>query len=256
MQHGAKIVAPLKTNILSNFRCTVSSANTVQPGAKFYTMHTKFNANHFDDGAFTQKPTRHNFPDVLFPDGRVMVYDEILELYVDAPVGYKRTDMIPFIAGEIQVIPHIDTVPTDDQLRRHKEQIKLQWIGFASWISQIAMLIGVVLGAIAAGGYVWQVIRAFGENGAPRVAELTGAAIGHILAVVLYLAAAVVGGFMLMSFFGSLRKGSTEPEYQSASGYGTGTRPDYGGGAKQNIVVNIAGRDFSGGNDPAQQIIQ
>lgn len=252
MQHGAKIVAPLKTNILSNFRCTVSSANTVQPGAKFYTMHTKFNANHFDDGAFTQKPTRHNFPDVLFPDGRVMVYDEILELYVDAPVGYKRTDMIPFIAGEIQVIPHIDTVPTDDQLRRHKEQIKLQWIGFASWISQIAMLIGVVLGAIAAGGYVWQAIRAFGENGAPRVAELAGVAIGNILAVIMYILAGVVILFGLGSFIQHLMKSNTSGSFTA---YGAGDQAT-AGGANQNININIAGRDFSGGNDPAQQIIQ
>lgn len=217
-------------------------------------MHTTFNENHFDDGAFVPKPARHNFPDVMFPDGRMMIYDDILEKYVDAPFGYNRTDIMPFIAGEIKVIPYFENAPTDDQLRRHKEHIKLQWIGFASWLSQIALLIGVVLAAFAAGGYLWQIIRVFGKTGAPRIAELTGAAIGNILAVVMYVFAAIVGGFMLMSFFGSLRKGSPEGEYQPTSP-GTGTRQDYGGGGGQNISINIAGRDFSGGNDPAQQII-
>ena len=219
-------------------------------------MHTEFNETHFDDGAFTQKPTRHNFPDVIFPDGRVMIYDDILELYKDAPAGYKRTDMIPFAAGEIQVIPYFDTIPTDDQLRREKESIRLRWIGFASWIAQMSMVIGIILGAFAAGGYVWQVIRAFGENGAPRIAALTGEALGNILAGVMYVLAVIVGGFALWAFLGSLRKGSTEMTYEPASTGTGGTRQDYGGGgANQNININIAGRDFSGGNDPAQQII-
>lgn len=202
------------------------------------------------------KPSRHNFPDVIFPDGRVMVYDEILEKYIDAPADYMRTDVMPFVAGEIKVIPYIDNIPTDEQLRRRREHIRVQWLVFGSFIAQSALVIGVVLAAFAAGGYLWQVIRAFGQNGAPRVAELTGLAIGHILSIVLYILAGIVIVFALISFFGSLRN-SGGMTYQPAAGGGVGGGGDYGaGGANQNININIAGRDFSGGNDPAQKIIQ
>lgn len=248
MQSGAKIVAPLMINILSNFHCTGGRANRVQLGANFYTMRTKIETQ-FEQPEL--KPNRHNFPDVIFPDGRVMVYDEILEIYKDAPAGYSRNDMLPFPAGDIMVMPYVDNIPTIDQLNRRKIHLRLQWIEFLSALLQITLIIVLVLAVIGAIGYLWQVIRAFGENGAPRIAELTGVAIGNILAVIMYILAGVVILFGLGSFIQHLMKSNTSGSF-TASGAGDQAT---GGGANQNININIAGRDFSGGNDPAQKII-
>lgn len=249
VQCGAKIIAPLRINILSKFRCTVYSANTGQPGAKNYTMHT--NQGQRIDEQQALKPNRKNFPDVIFPDGRVMVYNEILEVYTDAPAGYSRNDMLPFAAGEIKVVPYPDDIPTLEQLNRRKQQLRVQWMEFLSAVLQCAVIIVLILASVGAIGYLWQVIKEFGRTGAPRVAELTGVAIGNILAVIMYILAGVVIFFGLLSFFQHLAKSNTSGSFATSGGNDQASA----GGANQNININIAGRDFSGGDNPAQKII-
>jgi len=122
---------------------------------------------------------------------------------------------------------------------------------FLSAVLQLSVIIVLILASIGAIGYLWQVIRAFGENGAPRIAELTGVAIGNILAVIMYILSGIVILIGVGSFIQHLMKPNTSGSF-TASGAGDQANT---GGANQNININISGRDFSGGNDPAQKII-
>jgi hypothetical protein len=174
-----------------------------------------------------------------------------LEVYTDAPAGYSRNDILPFSAGEIQVVPYFDDIPTIEQLNRRKQQLRIEWMEFLSAVSQLAVIVILILASVGAIGYLWQVIKEFGRTGAPRVAELTGVAIGNILAGMMYILAGIVMFFGLMSFIQHLKKSNASGSFATS---GAGDQENTGG-ANQNININIAGRNFSGGDNPAQKII-
>jgi len=191
-------------------------------------------------------PVPKIFPDIRFPDGKMMVWDYSVGKYMDAPVGYERTDVSPFVMGNVYVFPYPGDlyIPTDDELKRRKRHIELQWWETLLWMRYVlrgGAISAAILAVVWAGGYVVESIKVFRIYGAPKVA----AAFGDILSVIMYLLAAAVGLLLLASFL----KGAKENVSFAPTPGAAPTSP----AMDQNIQINIGGQQFAAGGDPAQK---
>ena len=208
-------------------------------GANFEQIQT---AEQFKEPEQAQ-PVSKMFPDLRFPDGRMMVWDYDKAEYKNAPNGYERNDVSPFVMGNVYVFPYPGDyyIPTDDELKRRKRHIDLQWWETMLWMRHLlrAMAVtGCVLATFWAIGYIIEAIKVFGTVGAPKVA----AAFGDVLAVLVYVFFAAVAVLLFASFMKGAKDQIVKPII-----------PEKGPTMDQTISINIGGQQFQPGSDAAQK---
>ena len=191
------------------------------------------------------------FPDIRFPDGRMMVWDYAVAKYVDAPGGYERTDVVPIQMGHILIFPYQQAYqpapPTIEEINRHRQHMLNEWMQTLRWLRHVVKFTTISLGIVAVltfGGYAWQVIRAFGANGAPAVA----AAVGDVISYLVYILAGgillfFIGAVLVPTMFKRNVQDFTPDQQTPATG---------GGGDNQQININIF-KNFNPGDDAAQR---
>lgn len=214
-------------------------------------MQTNFE-NHMPPPGET-KEAAHNYPDIMFSDGRMMCWDVPTAKYQPAPVGYlpatrgvQMGDMVFFpVAGA----EFVGFYPGGDPVADAKQQAQIQWIKTLGHLRWVAMFggIGVVCVIIkAVAGYLMGTVAAFTAHGAPLVAT----AVGNVVSVLLW----GIGIFIACFFFYSIVMPSlmyartnipTDP----------GTPHTDKAGAKQGATVNINVNQYAGDVDNAQNFI-